>query len=551
MPSRIGDWWLSLNVYVRRRIAVGGALLALVAALAALVIAIAAPGGSSGPPPDDAIGLVPAEALAYLHLYLEPGTGQYEDASEVAGRLPALRDLAVMAMLGQLPGPGGGAPDFERDIRPWFGGQASLALLPARGPAAREVELLQAADARAARAYVARSLAAPTHAFTRSGVEITVDDHGVAAALARGFLVIGTRSAVASVVDTATGARRSPSLAADPAAEAALVELPGPGIADAYLSRAGMAKLVAHPGGALAELSPFLDPGASRGAAAILSADPDGLELEIRSVLDPKRAAARPGFFSAFPAFTPTLDARLPPGTLAYAGFGDPGAVVASLLGQARREAPGLASEVRGFLRRASALAGGGATQLLEALGDEAAVALERGGSGPYAMGLASGVDPAGAQAALTRLEGPIARALGRGASADVASPGFQSQTIAGVPARELQAPRNTEIAYAVFDGTLVAGTDPAAIATAREGPGDLDGSEAFAAATDGFPERPSLIAYLDLNDLIRLAAAAGLAANPAYAALAPDLQRLGSFGLAVTSGPSLLSSSARLTILR
>ena len=55
----------------------------------------------------------------------------------------------------------------------------------------------------------------------------------------------------------------------------------------------------------------MINPGASEGAAAALVAGDDGLEVDIRSELDADRTKAHPGFFSAFPAFEPTLAASL------------------------------------------------------------------------------------------------------------------------------------------------------------------------------------------------------------------------------------------------
>ncbi len=107
-----------LDLTARRLLASAlGALLALLLLWLFAVPALPcqAPGGDACPPADDAIHLVPEDALAYVHLNVDPGTEQYQEAAKVASRLPALTDQATGRLLARLPGPEG-APDFERDI---------------------------------------------------------------------------------------------------------------------------------------------------------------------------------------------------------------------------------------------------------------------------------------------------------------------------------------------------------------------------------------------------------------------------------------------------
>ena len=108
--------------------------------------------------------------------------------------------------------------------------------------------------------------------------------------------------------------------------------------------RRGISQLVAGSEGALATLGLVINPGASQGVAAALVANDDGLEVQIRSELDPDRTKTHPGFFSAFPAFEPTLAASLPAHSLGYVGFGDPGKTLKSLLEPGERRAAGVGS---------------------------------------------------------------------------------------------------------------------------------------------------------------------------------------------------------------
>ncbi|HET6831356.1 MAG TPA: hypothetical protein VFH44_08415, partial [Solirubrobacterales bacterium] len=94
--SRVGDSWRRLPVIARHRIAA----VAIVAAAAALIWFVlipgapcGLPGGDACPPGDDAIALVPADALAYAHLDVDPESEQYAAAADIAGRVPLLSRL--------------------------------------------------------------------------------------------------------------------------------------------------------------------------------------------------------------------------------------------------------------------------------------------------------------------------------------------------------------------------------------------------------------------------------------------------------------------------
>ena len=58
-----------------------------------------------------------------------------------------------------------------------------------------------------------------------------------------------------------------------------------------------------------------------------------------------------------------------------------------------------------------------------------------------------------------------------------------------------------------------------------------------------------SLLAYLNLSGLLTLGEQAGLAQDPAYAALAGELHRLTALGAAVRQSPSELETDVRLIV--
>jgi hypothetical protein len=548
--------WAELGRAARARVLAGagalGALLALLIAWLALapILPCSFPGGEACPPRDEARELVPATALAYVHLSGGGDNPQYEDARALAARLPALAPQLTRSLLGAVSGREGSA--LEGELGPWFDGEAAVALLPS-GP----VELLSYGEERGARSY-AEGVAPDAERDEHRGVELHRGE-ATAWALLDGFLALGPEEALRELIDAARG-EDVPTLAEDELAAEALGELPSERLAEAYLSPDGIESLIAEGQGALASLEPFVDAGASRGAALALSADGDALELTVRSLLEPARAeAGGGGFFSAFRRFEPRLPERLPGDAIAWLGFGAAGGTASRLLDQATAQAPDLAAGLaRAVTRLRSAEGVDVERDLVAALGGEAALAVvprragaEEGAAHaapagiPFVEFVAASVDAERALEALARLQRPLARELGRGLGA----PGFEQLRLGGVTAQVLDVSRAVRLAYATVGDALVVANDPEGIERFAVGEGGLDRNPNLRAATEGLPQEPSLVAYLDLAALIGLAEQEGLAEDPAYVALAGDLDQLRALGLAVVAEPDLLATDARLVL--
>ena len=546
-------FWLSMSVHTRRRLAVAVAVLAALLAIAFVAVPALPcqfPGGDVCPPSDDAIHLVPDDALAYLHVNVNPDTEQYHLARNVAARVPNLAAQAAdRLLLARVPGPNGSAPNFERDIAPWFGGQGALAVVPAGSRAAEEVQLLQVTDAGAAQKYAGSVASGRPQTSTYRGVPVSVDRRGLATAIVAGFLVIGRESGVRAVIDAQSGASGTGSLADDPKAQAARDALPAERLADAYLSPDGIAKLVGNPRGPLATLDAVVDPTASDGVAMALVADDEGIDVDIRSELNAERAKAQPGFFAAFPQFEPTLTGSIPAGSLAYAGIADPGHALVSLLAQASADQPGLAAGVAALVQRVKRLGKVDLEhELLPALGDEAAFALQPAAAGgiPYLEFLGSGIDAQRADRGLASLQGPIADALN---ATTGQAPDFSQTNVDGIAAHSVQVSPTVNLTYAIAKGVLLIATDPAAVKQLAGDQTTLADDETFRQATDGLPSSVSLLAYLNLGGLVTLGEQAGLAQDPAYEVFAPEIRRLQALGVAVQQSPTQLATDVRLIV--
>ena len=197
-----------------------------------------------------------------------------------------------------------------------------------------------------------------------------------------------------------------------------------------------------------------------------------------RAALDPRshpRVQAHPGFFSAFPAFEPTLAGSLPAGLARLPRGRRPGQDDRSRSCEARaRPRPGCAAvlgELVGGLRGSADV--DLARDLLPSLGSEAAIALAP----------VPGHGSRAARAHLHRLRGRRVprrqgargsrRARWRRRSTLAAGAAFSEAPIGDVTAYSLRVSPTVELTYALVDSTLVVATDPAGIrAVAADEPG-------------------------------------------------------------------------------
>lgn len=547
--NRTGNRWRKLPATTRHRIA-AAAIVAAAAVLIWLVLVSAAPcglpGGDSCPPDDDAIALVPADALAYVHLDVDPESEQFAAAADIGGRVPLLSRLVVAG----LGGVAGVDLDYARQVQPWAGGEIALAALPV-GTAGQRVVMIEADDEQAAEAFAADLLGPKQSAASAAGVDVALGRHGTAWALDDDFLLLGSRLGVTAMLNG-----RDDGTLADSGGPPVLDQLPSERFAYAYLSPDGARTLLWS--GGLAALDPFVDAGATDGAAASLSADADGLDLAIRSDLDPSRTAESPGLFTALPRFKPTLTAAVGPAALAYLGLGDPAAGADALLEQSRTGSPGLATALRQASRQLRGEIGIDLVRdLLPVLGSEAALSVQPVVSGteptvpgvtpeagtPYVSLISSGVDPAEAQFALGRLEHQVERAVGAHRAV------FETIQVAGVQARSLAVSDAVDLTWATWDDRLAIATDSLGIEQARSLDGGLDESQAFHQLTADMPDEVSLIAYLDLDGLLSLGEQAGLAVDPAYTAYAADLRALSGAALTVVGGEDRIATDLRVAV--
>ena len=181
--------WARIPLGVRQRLVAGAALLAVVALIVFVVAPIApcwVPGGDRCTPDDEAIAMVPADVLAYGHVNLGTDTDEYEDASALAEQLPVLAADALAA----LPSATGRLVDYDRDVRPWSGGEAAL-VVDSQGLEVERLLMFEVEDADAAEEFGRSRLRFGAETSFVDGVEISVDSDGFAFAIEDDFMLLG------------------------------------------------------------------------------------------------------------------------------------------------------------------------------------------------------------------------------------------------------------------------------------------------------------------------------------------------------------------------
>jgi len=558
IADAVSGAWLSLPLMVRQRLAAASALVALVALVGFVLIPAApcwSPGGDRCPPSDDAIALVPADVGAYLHLNLDPATDQYELAATLARQFPEFAELATSA----LPLAADRRIDYERDVRPWSGGEVAVSF-DTDGTELAPMLILEVADAAAAIEFAERALGPELATAEVNGITLITDSMGAAAALRAGFLLIGPESQVRRSVELPG----SDSLAAAAAAQRPLGELPAERLAELYLSPELAGALAESE--ELAPLDAFVDAEASIGAAAALVVEEDAVRIAVRSVLDPGRSEDAPGFFGELPRFEPTLTSKVKGDALVYLGVGDPEAAAAALVGPAVATAPDVFDGLARFASRLERRDGVDLERdLLTLLPGEAALTVEPdeppadGGSdagetpgivtptgAPYLALLAKEVDSAAALDDLAALQEPIAGAVD---SAGGREPRFRSSEVAGVEAQILPLSPVVDLTYATADDQLIVATSPVAVERYLADAEPLAAVAAFERATRSFDDELSLLLYVGFRDLLALGERLFLAEDPTYARYAVDLRGLEAAALAVTQSSSELRTDARVTV--
>ncbi len=514
----------------------GAGLLALIAAVVLAVVVLGGGSDGDGPAADRAATLAPADALAWVHLSTDGDRDAVARALALAGR--AGLDSTLSGLAGGLLGSGGGQPvDFRRDVRPWLGDEAALALTRGGRGTAGSLLLLAVGDEQGARQFLSRT-AGPARRGSYRGQAISTYGNGTVAAFADGFLLVGQQATIRGALDRAAGSRGARALADDPAYRRATAGQPADRALDAYATVAGVRLLLAPRSGPLGLLGALLDQPSLRAVALSLSADPRKATVRVRSDLDP-RGRAKPA------TFTPTLTSTVPLDAIGYLGF--PGLAKAaplllSLGGVGA--AGGTASDTARLIEQAGrALRAQGvdfARDLLPLLGGEVAVAVVPVDRAPALVLLAKVRDGDATTGALRRLEPALAQLF---APAGGSAPSFADTRVGRIAARRLDAGGGAEVDYAVADGVLAVSMGTAPLAAVLQPKGSIAENPEYKAVIPDSQSELTSIVFFDFSQLLSFFEPLGLTSD---SGLGADLQRIRAVGLTSTGGEA--QSTAELT---
>lgn len=443
------------------------------ALVVALALALAGSGGTaSAPPANAAASLVPADALVYVHLSTDRSRPATRRAAELLRRFPSwtrLRDRVIAQLA---------APGCDVGAKALTGAdEVALALFD-----------------------TGRSRTANSLVLIDTGREQRDDDqHGcgrLSVAHIGRFLAIGQPASLSAARRLHAGQGRSLAAAAGPAK--VFAQLPADRVADGWVSRDGLRRLLVPQGGLLGAAGVLFDDPALTGAGFGLRPAGDGARLVVKTLRDPKRDGA-----SGFRTFRPTLPDAAPAGALAFLDVSNLAPALQRLLAAA---GPGTA--------QLAPLVGNVDAGLLKLFDGEAAVILTPAAPAPVLTILARTNDEAATRRELAKLPKALRTA-------------FKSD---------------------VFDGKLAVSTSAAGLRAVKAGGAHLADTDQWQKSVGNHPESVSSLLFVDFTKLLALGEQTGLRDVPAYQAARGDLQKVRAIG-ASTSGTAS-ESTAEISLL-
>jgi len=519
-------------IHRRRRLIASLAALLLIA-LAIAVTALLSDSGGAPPPATGAASVVPADALAYVHLSTDQSRGPVTQAVALDRRLPGFYSLttSVIDRLEAIVG-GGATLTYARDIRPWIGKEAALALLDTTSSSAGSLIVLDVRDHSGARALLRRTGATATGSYR--GIAIESYPTGTELAFVKHYLVLGQDASVRSAIDVATNS--APSLAGTPAYDEAAASEPADRVLDAYVSAAGVRRVLAGATGPLGALGALLSQPATTATTISVSPASGGVRVRVHGVLSAglEKLTGRPQ------QFEPKLPNLLPTGSMVLvdaARLDTAAPRILDALGSM-----GIAGRVQPLLSRLGNALSAQSVHLgnvLALLRGEAAVALipSADGAGPAPAIVARVANQAQARQTLANLEVPLQQLFPAPGSGPGQEAEWNDVQVAGVTVHELGVAPGLHLDYAVFDGLAVVSTSADAIGAIARHSRPMSADAEYRSAVGDQANRVTSLVSIDFSQLFSLAEQTGLTHGASVGAIGADLARIHSVGLTSAAG--------------
>ena len=515
----------------RRLVALLAALLLI--ALAIFVTAVLSGTGGATPPAVGAASVVPADALAYVHLSTDQSRAAVTQTVALDRRLPGFYSLtgSVVDRLDAILG-GGATLNYARDVRPWIGKEAALALLDTTSSSAGSLIVLDVRDRARAQALLRRTGA--TAAGSYRGIAIEGYRTGTELAFVKHYLVLGQDASVRSAIDVAT--KSAPSLAGTPAYDEAAAGEPDDRVLDAYVSAAGVRRVLQSATGPLGALGALLSQPATTATTISVSPASGGVRVRVHGAL----SAGLLKLTGQPQQFEPKLPDLLPTGSMVLvdaARLDTAAPRILDALGSL-----GIADRVQPLLARLGSALSAQSVHLgnvLDLLHGEAAVALIPGaaGAGPAPTIVARVSNQAQARQTLANLEVPLQQLFPAPGSGPGQEAEWNDEQVAGVTVHELGVTPGLQLDYAVFDGLAVASTSPDAIGAIARHADPLSADSGYRTAVGDQAKRVTSLVSIDFSQLLSLAEQTGLAHGASVGAIGPDLARIRAVGLTSAAG--------------
>lgn len=474
--------------------------MAVVVALAVLVLGgVLLLGPSSDtkrPIASGAARLVPADALVFVHLSTDTERDATALALRTARRFPGF-DAAQRSILGRLSAPG--CPVAIATLRK--GAEAALALIDSGSGAAGSLILVDTGNDKRVRA-------------SQCG-DLTTEKIGR-------FYVIGQPQTVQMARQLNRG--KGASLAADPGYRRELAKLPAQRVADAWVSRDGVRRLLAPQSGLLGVAGALLDSPGLKDVAVALSPTADGARLSVRTLRTTQKKSD---------TFKPTLMSAAPGGSFAYLGAKGLSSSIGTLLSLVGPTTTALAPVLDAAAKDLK--------PLLDLFRGEVALSLIRRSPAPILTIVVKPPDIRKAGQILKDSEPAVARLLqGPGA-------GVKWTALAG-GGSSFRPRKGVEIDYAVVRDLVVVSTSPQGIASVRNNAAPITKTGDWRKVIGTAPDRATSLLFLDFSQLLRLGEQTGLNSNKAYLAVKADLRKIKAVGAHTSSAGD--ESTAELDLL-
>ena len=499
---------------------------ALVAVALAAVLVVRACAGGDEPPRSAIDELLPDTTLVYASVSTDGDRGATERLADLVARFDAYEPQRD-ALLRRLSG-ADGKVNVAKDIEPWMGDEAAIALMDAGQSTAGSIVAIQVTDRRKARAFLDRN---PRRAVTRAYKGFETRRYGsVTTAFVEGHMVIGQDPTVQMAIDRSDklkgeGVR---TLADQDLYKRAVAGLPEARAVTAYASADGLRRLLTPQGGLVGGLATTLDNPALQSVAVGVEGEEKQARITTKQILDPEAQKRQP---AATKRFEPSLVEAVPEDAMAYLGASGVTAALQRLLVTAAGGQGGGVTSILGRLRTELDKEAGGSLQrdLLGLFEGEVAIAILARAPAPLFALITKTKDEANTRETLNRLREPLARLLRPEGEPELRWSGSE---VGGREVQTLTLPTGAAISYAVFDGRLVLGTGPEAIKRVAEAKGSVKDAKRFDQVLGGRPDKVGTLGFLDFSQLLELGEQTGLNDSRQYLAAREDLQKIRAIGV-------------------